>query len=124
MGMINPVDKLLSFGEASYSDAACPNTLDLNAAQTERMKVEVAIEEAYTGGTNVTFKLQGSDNNSTWKDVSTSGAVVTADLTEGARISLPIPDGMNFRYLKVTIAATGSYTKGKAAAYLDTYLGI
>ena len=124
MGMINPVDAKLSFGAGKYSDGACPDTLSLNMAQTERMKVEAVVTSAFAGGTSIALKLQGSDDGTTFEDVASAGSIVTAELTKGASFTLPIPDGVNKKFLKVTFAATGTFTAGELEAYLDTYLGI
>lgn len=125
MGMINPVDALLSFGEAAYSanPAALPNVIDVNAAQTERMKAEVQCTVDFAGGTSIALKLQGSDNNSDFTEVA-GKTIALAALKAGANFTLPIPDGVNYRYYKVTFAETGTFTAGKLTGYLDTYLGI
>lgn len=125
MGMINPVDKKLSFGEAVLKDAsACPDTLSLNNAQTERMKVEVSCTEDAAGGTSIALQLEGSDNGTSFAPIGGAQTVVLASLKEGNTFTLPIPDGVNKKFLKVTCAKTGTFTAGKIAAYLDTYLGI
>lgn len=124
MGMINPLDALLSFGKGSYSDKACPDTINVNQAQTERMKVECVVDTAFAGGTSIALKLVGSDDGTSFEEVASAGTVLLADLTEGATFTLPIPDGVNKQYYKVTFATTGTFTAGELSAYLDTYLGI
>lgn len=125
MAMMGPVDALLCFGECALKDAAAlPNTLDLNKAQTERMRVEVQVEEAAAGGTSIALKLEGSNDNSEFVTVGAALTVTTAEMTAGATFSLPIPDGKNYRYYKVTCAKTGSFTAGKLTAYIDPYMGI
>lgn len=125
MGMINPVDAKLSFGSGTYS-TACENVLSLNKAQTERMKVEVIVTTAMAAGTNdtFTFKVQGSDDGSSFSDIAVTDAIAKSTLTAGANVSIPIPDGVNKKFLKVTSSCSGTATAGAYKAYLDTYLGI
>lgn len=126
MAFRGPVDALLSFGELALSEAGTelPNTLDLNVAQTERMSVKVQVAEAAAGGTSVTVTLKGSDNGSSFTTIGAAKTVALAGLTEGAEIALPIPDGLNNRYLKVEVTKSGTFTKGKLTGYIDTYLGL
>lgn len=122
MAMINPADALLSFGAIDYDDTAFPNVIDLNEGQTERMKVEVQVTEDFTGGTSIAFVLKGSDDDSTYVTIGTV-TVALADLVTGNVATIPIPDGVNYRYLKIANTITGTFTGGAATAYLDTYLG-
>lgn len=126
MAMINKADKLLSFGAIAFSDGTeMENTLSVNKAQTERMKVEVNVKEAAAGGTSVNFILKGCETEGgSYTAISETGAIVTAKLTAGASFTLPIPDGVNFPFLKVTATKVGSFTAGSAEAYVDTYLGL
>lgn len=115
------IDKALSFGEVTQ--ATCENILNLGKTSAERMVVRAHVTEAATGSTGLTLKVQGSANGiSGWTDIAVlPAAIPVADLTAGAEVSLPLPEGYEKQYLKVT--ASGPSTI-KMQAYLDVYVGI
>lgn len=123
--MIGPVDKLLNFGECSLSSqAALPDTINVGKSQTERMSVSVQCTETASGGTSIALQLEGSDDGTSFAPIGSAQTVTVAQLKAGANFALPIPEGVNKPYLKVTCAKTGSFTAGKLNAFVDTYMGI
>lgn len=123
---ISRLDKKLSFGEASPTSAATlalADVIDLKKAQVGRMAVNFIVETAAVGGTNYTFVVQGSADNSTWVTVASSGAIATADLKKDANFAVGIPQEFDYRYIRAAVTSTGTYTAGKVSAALDVYQG-
>ena len=121
---ISRLDKKLSFGEASPTSAATlalADVIDLKKAQVGRMAVNFIVETALAGGTNCTFIVQGSADNSTWVTVASSATIATANLVKDANFSVGIPQ--EFRYIRAAVTSTGTYTAGKVSAALDVYQG-
>lgn len=122
---IAPKDYMTSFGEVALaSGTACENILNVNKADASRMKVNLVVTETATGGTSVVFKLQGSDDNSSYSDLAVTPSIALSALAAGANFAIPIPDGYNKKYLKVAVAKSGTFTAGKVEAAVDAYLGI
>lgn len=120
--MIAKYDAALSFGKAALASAtAFPDELFLDKADPARMAVHVTIEGA-AGGTSIAFKIQGKNEGGTYTDVSTTPAVALADLNKG--VDIPVPQGWNYQYMKVTMTKSGSFTAGEALAALDVYQGV
>lgn len=118
-------DAALSFGEGALASAtALENVLELGAADPARMAVNVIVKEAAVGGTSVVFNVQGSNNNTDYATVAQSMAVTTANLKAGANIAVPVPQGWNYKFMKVTLTKSGSFTGGKVEAALDVYQGV
>lgn len=122
--MKNFPDTNLWFGEASASTGAFEHTVKIGKSQPDRMHVRFFVKEACTGGTNITFKLQGKPEGGSFEDVATSPAVAAAKLTKGAEIVVEIPEGINADELKVIATPSGSFSAGKIEAWIDTYLGL
>lgn len=123
---ISRLDKKLSFGEASPTSAATlalADVIDLKKAQVGRMAVNFIVETAAAGGTNMTFIVQGSANNSDWTTVASSATIATASLTKDANFKVGIPEDFNYRYIRAAVTSTGTYTAGKVSAAIDVYQG-
>ena len=123
---ISRLDKKLSFGEASPTSAATlalADVIDLKKAQVGRMAVNFIVETALVGGTNCTFIVQGSTDNSNWVTVASSATIATANLVKDANFSVGIPQEFNYRYIRAAVISTGTYTAGKVSAALDVYQG-
>ena len=70
------------------------------------------------------FKLQGKKGNGGYADIASAAAVTTANLKKGAEVVMEIPEGTDADTLKVVGTASGSFTGGKAEAWIDTNLGL
>ena len=124
--LISRFDAGLYLGTAEPTSAATlafSNVLKLDKAQAGRMRVNFIVETALTGGTNCTFVVQGSNDNSTYVTVESSPAIATASLTKDANFDVGIPQDFNYKYLRVAVTSTGTYTAGKISATLDVYQG-
>lgn len=123
--MKNFPDLALYFGEVTAATAgAFPKTVFIGKSQPDRMHVRFFVTTACTGGTSLTFKLQGKTGNGDYADLAVSPAIATNKLTKGAEIVVEIPEGKGCDTLKVTATASGTYTAGKIEAWIDTYLGL
>ena len=124
--LISRLDKKLSFGEASPTSAATlalADVIDLKKAQVGRMAVNFIVETALAGGTNCTFIVQGSSDNSNWATVASSATIATANLTKDTNVKVGIPEDFNYRYIRAAVTSTGTYTAGKVSAAIDVYQG-
>ena len=129
--LISWYDAKLNFGESTAFGAAGTvtgaNVLHIDKADPGRMavnfKMTVAAAKSSESGT-VTFKIQGSNNNTNWDDVALSPAIATASLTKGANFKVGIPDGFNYKYMRVAAVTTGTHTAGKFDATIDVYQGV
>ncbi len=126
-------DKLIfSDDQALTVTADSTSTLDLGALTDDRgvalsefgpegnkIMLDVLINVAFAGGTNVAFKLQDSADDSTFADTQILvAAIAAATLVAGyrvMRIALP-PDVQ--RYVKMVYTITGTHTAGKVNARL------
>ena len=126
--LISRFDAKLHFGESSAFGAAgtvaSANVLQMDKADPGRMAVNFKMTVAAAGGTNATFVIQGSADNSTWVTVAQSAAIATASLTKDANFTVGIPQGFNYKYMRVAAITTGTHTAGKFDAVLDTYQGV
>lgn len=125
--MRNFPDELLHFGEKALSggSGAFPTVIEIGKSQPDRMLVRIRCNEACTGGTSVQFKLQASDDNSSYADIgSLSETVTAAQGVLGKEVQIMIPEGFAKKYLRVNAVVTGTFSAGKFDAWVDTYLGI
>lgn len=126
--LISRFDAKLNFGESqAFGNAgtvASANVLQMDKADPGRMAVNFKMTVAAAGGTNATFVIQGSADNSNWVTVAQSGAIATASLTKDANFSVGIPQGFNYKYMRVAAVTTGTHTAGKFDATLDVYQGV
>lgn len=126
--LISKYDAKLDFGESSAFGAAgtvaSGNVIQLDKSQAGRMRCEIKMSVAAVGGTNATFVVQGSNDNSNWTSVESSPAVATASLTAGAHFSVAVPPSFNYKYIRVAAVTTGTHTAGKFKAMLDVYQGV
>lgn len=107
-----------------YAAGATDGTyLDLGNTDLEGMSVIFHCDTDFDG-TNATFKVSVSDDKSTWKEIAASPAIVAANLKEGKEYAVAIPRGHEQgQFMKATVTTTGTATKGKVSAYVDTYIG-
>ena len=126
--LISRFDAKLNFGESqAFGNAgtvASANVLQMDKADPGRMAVNFKMTATAAGGTNATFVIQGSADNSNWVTVAQSGAIATASLTKDANFSVGIPQGFNYKYMRVAAVTTGTHTAGKFDATLDVYQGV
>ena len=127
MALISRFDAGLHLGESGAFGAAgtvaTANVLKLDKAQPGRMRFDIKITVAAAGGTNATFVVQGSNDNSTWVTVESSPAVATASLVRNAHFSVAVPPEFDYTYIRVAAITTGTHTAGKFDAVLDVYQG-
>lgn len=130
-------DEMLKFGATNaitsagtypcgYTAAATDGVrLDLGNTDLEGMSVIFHCEEDFAGGTNCTFKVSVSnDNGSSWTEIASSPAIVTAKLKANMEFAVAIPRGhAQGNLMKAEAVSTGTFTKGKVSAYVDTYIG-
>lgn len=126
--LISRFDAKLNFGESGAFGAAgtvtSANVLQMDKADPGRMAVDFHVTVAAAGGTNATFVVQGSSDNSTWVTVAQSGAIATASLTKDAHFSVGVPQGFNYKYMRTAAVTTGTHTAGKFNSTLDVYQGV
>ena len=126
--LISRFDDKLNFGESGAFGAAgtvtSANVLQMDKADPGRMAVDFHVTVAAAGGTNATFVVQGSSDNSTWVTVAQSGAIATASLTKDAHFSVGVPQGFNYKYMRTAAVTTGTHTAGKFNSTLDVYQGV
>lgn len=126
--LISWYDAKLNFGESTaFGNAgtvASANVLHINKADPGRMAVNFKMTVAAAGGTNATFAVQGSADNSTWVTVAQSAAIADASLTKNANFKVGIPDGFNYKYMRAVAVTTGTHTAGKFDATIDVYQGV
>ena len=128
MALISRFDAGLHLGESSAfgsaGTVATANVLKLDKAQAGRMRFNIKMTVAAAGGTNATFVVQGSNDNSSWTTVESSPAVATASLTKDAQFSVAVPPDFAYTYIRVAAVTTGTHTAGKFDAVLDVYQGV
>lgn len=79
--------------------------------------IVVKVEQAFVGNTALTVELQGSDNNSTFTTVGTTGAVPVAQLAAGAEFGmLGFPVKASYRYWRLNYVVAGTATAGRVTA--------
>ena len=126
--LISFFDAKLNFGESGAFGAAgtvtSANVLQMDKADPGRMAVDFHVTVAAAGGTNATFIIQGSNDNSTYVTVAQSGAIATASLVKDAHFSVGVPQGFDYKYMRVAAVTTGTHTAGKFNATLDVYQGV
>lgn len=126
--LISWFDAKLDFGESSAfgsaGTVASGNVLQMDKADPGRMAVNIRMTVAAAGGTNATFVIQGSADNSSWTTVAQTAAIATASLTKNAVFNLGVPQGFNYKYMRVAAVTTGTHTAGKFTAQLDVYQGV
>ncbi|MCR5284872.1 MAG: hypothetical protein K6D95_04685 [Treponema sp.] len=125
--LISRYDAKLNFGESgafgSAGTVVSANVIQMDKADPGRMAVNFRVTVAAAGGTNATFVVQGSNDNSTWVTVEQSAAIAEASLTAGANFSVGVPQGFNYKYMRAAAITTGTHTAGKFDATLDVYQG-
>lgn len=132
--LIGRQDKLLTFGATGaitsattyYCGGSDGTALDMNTANLEGFTVNFKIDEAFAGLTNATFKVQTSDDKSTWKDAAASPVIVLADLPGlNDFVNVVVPrGGAAGRYVRAAVTTTGTATKGIVSACVDTFAGV
>lgn len=125
-GILGPLDALLDFGEVTLSGSSVlkfPNVIDLNTSNADTLEAVASVETDAAGGTSVQLVMQGSDNNSTWHDISAGTDTAIAKVKKGDILRVGIPRNNGYRYLQLTAKQTGSMSAGKLHAWLDVYPG-
>jgi hypothetical protein len=118
-------DQLNSFGQIDLSAAVTvfPDSLDLAGADIGRMTVDVKIAGAApAGGTSLTLAVQGSnDSTFTANEVIGQRVIPLAALAAGKGSVAVSPN--RYRYVRVTITKTGTFTAGLIEALVNSYEG-
>ena len=126
--LISCFDAKLNFGESgafgSAGTVASANVLQMDKADPGRMAVDFHVTVAAAGGTDATFVIQGSNDNSNWVTVAQSPAIVTASLKKDAHFSVGIPQGFNYKYMRTAAVTSGTFTAGKFNSTIDVYQGV
>jgi len=107
---------ILNLGRKAGSNDHYPGKDSTNA---DRMTVDVCCDSS-AGGTSLAVTVQGSADGSTgWTDVG-KNTFALDDIKAGPCRTAVSPN--KFRYLRVSVAAAGTFT-GSAEAFLNTYTG-
>ena len=122
--MKNFPDVELYFGEASLSSGAFAKEVEIGKSQPGRMHVRFFVTEDAAGGTSVVFKLQGKEEGGSFTDIASSVAIPSAQLKAGTEVVVEIPESFKGVALKAVATPSGSFSAGKAEAWIDTYLGL
>jgi hypothetical protein len=103
----------------AYSDAYDAG-LARDIARGHPIRAVVTVDTAFTGGTNETFNLVESANAdlSSPTVLATSGAVVEANLTAGAKVLDVAVPKTSKRYIGFQFVASGTHTAGAINALL------
>ena len=96
------------------------NILDLGDTQllSVPLALVVLISGAPSTAKDTDFLVQGSDDNSTYKEVM-SFKIPEAEMVDGKHVNMLLPLGFP-RYLKLTIKPTAADTNAKVSAFLTT----
>ena len=120
------LDKKLEFSEnqAITTSAESENALDFGVehGSAAGKAIDIRIKEDFAGGTSLTFVLQDSADGTSYTDKLTTPTFQAAQLKakEGEVFySLAIPKGLR-RFIRLKYAVTGTFTKGKVHAILNT----
>lgn len=120
------LDKRLEFSEnqAITASVESENALDFGVehGSAAGKAIDIRIKEDFAGGTSLQFVLQDSADGTTYTDKLTSPAFQAAQLKakgEDVFYSLAIPKGLR-RFIRLKYAVTGTFTKGKVHAILNT----
>lgn len=89
------------------------------------LTVDLTVMTAFTGGTSVTFAIQGSTDNVTYTTYEQSAAIGVASLPAQARVRLPLPpvnpDSVSApRYYRLKYTTVGNVTAGSVVAFLGS----
>jgi hypothetical protein len=126
--LISFFDAKLNFGESqafgSAGTVTSANVLQMDKADPGRMAVDFHVTVTAAGGTNATFVIQGSNDNSTWVTVAQSAVIAEASLVKNAHFSVGIPQGFNYKYMRTAAVTTGTHTAGKFNSTIDVYQGV
>ena len=120
------LDKRLEFSEnqAITTSAESENALDFGVEKcsAEGKTIDIRIKEDFAGSTSLQFVLQDSADGTSYVDKLTSPAFQVAQLKakgEDVFYSLVIPKGLR-RFIRLKYVVTGTFTKGKVHAILNT----
>ena len=120
------LDKRLEFSEnqAITASAESENALDFGVEKCSAAgkAIDIRIKEDIDGGTALTVVLQDSADGTSYADKLTSPAFQAAQLKakgEDVFYSLVIPKGLR-RFIRLKYVVTGTFTKGKVHAILNT----
>jgi len=131
-------DKLLSFGKlaalpATGANADFPDDLNLGKAagstdsypgkaftNADRLTVDVCCDTP-AGGTSITVVIKGSADGAAFATEVGKNTFTLDDLKAGPCKTAISPN--KFQYLRVNVAAAGTFTGKGAEAFLNTYAG-
>lgn len=121
------VDKMLIFsdGQAVTGSTESNNVLDMGVKEGSAggKMIDLRITEDFTGGASLQFVLQDSDNGTSFNDIVTTPSFNSSQLKGNGKeplYSIAIPKHTK-RFLRVKYAvSSGSFTKGKVSAVLNT----
>ncbi len=125
--MILSKQDTVSTAQAVTASARSTDYIDLGSARDIGVSCDqqllITVDEAATaaGAATVTFQLQCDDNTgfSSAKTVIQTDAIPKASLVVGYQLFLPLPIGLDERYVSVYYSvATGPLTAGKFSAAL------
>lgn len=115
-------DQALTFCTAQACTAAgtSTDTVDFvnpnpNLGVVPHLKLVLCFPELPAGGTNITFNIQSSDDNSAWATIASTGALTPDQLADGAWVMNP--PVRNGRYQRITWTVTGTFTAGTVSAF-------
>ena len=90
------------------------------------VEIEVLVNTAFAGGTNITFALQDSPDDTTYTDVIITRAFTLAELGKSGtmplvRFQVPSvgPTPLN-KFLRIRATPTGTFTSGKLSAWFQS----
>ena len=120
------LDKRLEFSEnqAITGTAESENALDFGVehGSAAGKAIDIRIKEDFAGGTSLQFVLQDSADGTSYTDKLTSPAFQASQLKAKGKdvfYSLTIPKGLR-RFIRLKYVVTGTFTKGKVHAILNT----
>lgn len=120
------LDKMLelSSNQAITATKESENAIDFGVEKCSAAGkyIDIRIKEDFQGGTSLQFVLQDSADGAGYEDKLTSPAFQTSQLkATGTDVfySLVIPKGLR-RYIRINYVVSGTFTKGKVNAILNT----
>jgi len=106
-----------------------PTGQNRDMGEGEQLYLNVTVDDAFTGGTSAEFQIVSADDGALTTNVTvlaSSGAIAVAQLTAGAKISVPLgkvdPRTLR-RYLGARVVNVGANTTGSIVASLSPFTG-
>lgn len=121
-------DLELSLEQAVTNSAASTNHIDqgatMDAGMSQQKHIAITVSEdagSAADGASVAFQLQcdAADNFASPKTVSQIGPVAEAELVKGKQFFMPLPVGLDERFIRLYYAVSGeNLTAGKFTAQI------